>query len=109
MTTTPLPTPQIGDFIESRMVTDSTVYEIVKVTPSTITIRTTKDTSYTDTENRSGNPYPCVWQGVAADPTGKKTVVRLRKDGTYRVDSWTALRPAAVRDGNPCRFTDYRI
>jgi len=102
--------PTVGSFVRELLVTDTRVYEVVAVTARTLTLRPTRDTDWSKSENRDGNPYPLVWTGQQPDPTAPTRLVRLRKDGTYRTHrSANPLRPATVVDGHVARFTDYRV
>lgn len=111
MTTTTLDfEPQVGDFVSYTLVTDTQVYEVVKRTPHTATLRRTRPGENLRSENRDGNPYPVVHTEAVSDPTGPTQVVRRRKDGTFRIADWSRpLRPATEIDGKPVTRTDYRF
>jgi hypothetical protein len=98
----------VGDFVQEVLVTDTLVYEVTATTAKTMTVRRTRDTGTVASENRDGNPYPVVYTGQEPDPGGYTRLVRLRKDGTYRVGS-RPLRPAWRVDGQVVRYTDYRM
>lgn len=101
---------QPGDFLNETLVTDTLCYEVIKVTPATITVRQTARGETIKSENRDGNPYPCTWTEALTDPTGRTSMVRRRKDGTYRMgQGGRALRHAILVDGKPATFTDYRF
>jgi hypothetical protein len=99
---------KVGDFVSYTMVTDTQVYEVVKVTPKTITIRhtSTGDVLWTD-----GAPYPVVYREAVREPySGSDRVLRVRKDGTYRVGDWARpLTIAQMIDGKPVSRTDYKM
>lgn len=102
---------QVGNFITEVMVTDTRTYEVIAKTAKTITIRKTRRTdTVVKSENRDGNPYPCVWHEEVPDEDGAKYVLRLRKDGTYRIADWAnPMRPATIIDGKVTSYTDYRM
>lgn len=97
---------KVGDFVSHMLVTDSVVYEVVKVTPKTITVR---PTSAGDVLQTDGAPYPVVYREAVRQPySGSDRVVRLRKDGTYRMGDWARpLHLARMIDGKPVSKTDY--
>lgn len=102
---------QVGDFLVETLVTDTRAYEVVGRTAKTLTVYPCADGAVVKRENRDGNPWPCVWTAIQSCDERVKSaerVVRLRKDGTYRVSSWAPLRHAPLIDGVPCTFTDYR-
>ena len=87
--------PKVGDFLVYTMWTDTRGYEVVGVTPKGIKLRLTVDGPKVTSENRDGNPYPCVWEEMLPDPDGEVFLLRRRKDGTFRVADWAnPLRPA---------------
>jgi hypothetical protein len=97
-------------FVAETLYTDSRVYEIVKRTPRTLTLRHTAQGPILRREDWSGGGYPQVWHEAVSDFRGGTFVVRLRKDGTYRTGtSSRPLRPAQYIDGKPVDFTDYRV
>lgn len=101
--------PQVGDFITETLVHDTCTHEVIGKTPKTIRIREAMRGEIVRSENRDGNPYPCVWHEAVSNPNGKVRTLRLRKDGTYRVADWAnPMRPAVVISGKPISYTDYR-
>lgn len=102
---------KVGDFLSETLVTDTRVYQVAKVTARTVTLRGTTDGERVRSENRDGNPYPCVWtEAVPVGDEYEMRTVRLRKDGTLRViDGGRPLRPAQMIDGKPVTYTDYRV
>lgn len=99
----------VGDMVVYTMWTDTRGYEVVKVTPKSIVIRPTDTGEIIRSENRDGNPWPCVFREMLPDPTSDTVRCVRRKDGSFRVASWARpLRPAPVIEGKPCTFTDYR-
>lgn len=99
---------KVGDFVSHTLVTDTRVYEVVKVTPKTITLR---PTSTGDVLESDGAPYPVVYREAVRQPySGSDKVLRVRKDGTYRVDDWAhPLTIARMIDGKPVSRTDYKM
>lgn len=99
-------------FVRSVLHTDTVVYEIVARTARTLKLRRTKDipgARWADLAADEGaHGLRPAFYGQQPDPDAPTVTVRLRKDGTYRVDSWSALRPAPERDGVPARYTDWR-
>ena len=99
-----------GDYLAERLVTDTRVYKVVKVsaTGKTLTLARCGRGDVVKSDNIDGNPYPVVWtEAVAYEDEG--FIVRLRKDGTFRLFKWAnPLRPATMIDGKPVTRTDYR-
>lgn len=101
---------EVGDFVEQLMVTDTLVFEVVKVTPHTITVRTTKENGRFHNRHPDGNPFPITFGERVSDPEGETSVLRRRKDGTFRKwNSAPPMRPARTVDGVPVNRTDYRL
>lgn len=102
--------PQPGQFVSYALVTDTVTYRVEKVTAKTITLRPCKSGEVVKSENRDGNPFPVVWTEAVPMEDAPSRVVRLRKDGTYRLADWARpLRPATMIDGKPVKYTDYRM
>ena len=101
--------PKVGDFVSYTLVTDTVIYEVVGVTAKTIKVRGTRKGEIIASENVGGNPYPVVYREAVSVIDYPVQTVRLRKDGTYRLDSWSPLRPATMIDGKPVTVTDYRM
>lgn len=86
--------PKVGDFASVLYVSDTAVYEVVKVTDKTITVRSTKDVydsegipvSMKDPHTNPGAyGLNVVWYAVAPLPFAQTQVLRRRKDGTFRM------------------------
>ena len=102
--------PQVGDFLAWTMVTDTVVYEVVKTTASTITVRRTRGGDVVRRHNVDGDPYPLVYTAERPDPTASTRVLRRRADGTFRVGNGAnPMRPAITHEGVPVSLTDYRM
>jgi len=93
-------------YLVETLYTDTVVWEIVDRTEKTLTIRSTRDGAVVSRDTSSGSPYPVVHIEALPDPNGRTRVVRLRKDGTYRVGGGSALR--AVKNSVALRRVDYR-
>lgn len=73
-----------GQHLVEYLVTDSVVYEIVKKTACTVTIR---PCTRGEIVHRGEGPYPVVTYAAEPDPSGPTRVLRVRKDGTLRTYS----------------------
>ena len=96
-------------FLSQLLVTDTMVYEVIGRSPKTLTLRTTGSGDKLDSRD-NGSPYPVVYSEAISDESGRVFVVRLRKDGTYRVGNYCGanpLRPAKMVDGKPVTTIDY--
>ena len=104
-----------GDFLSESLVTDTLVYEVVKVTAKTVTVRRTMtgDKFTKDTACDEGaNGLAVTWEEQVINPHAEARTLRLRKDGTIRSGSHVGaspFRPAKLVDGKPARRVDYRV
>ena len=90
------------EYMTETLVTDTLCYEVIKKTAKTITLRsmTRGEQVYTD-----GAPLPVVGLKAISDPLGDVKIVRLRKNGTYRMsESSNNLHFTE----NPIFYTDYK-
>lgn len=103
---------QPGDFLAEPLVTDTLVYEVIRVSPhgKSIWVRRTIDNGQSKRDlNVDQGPYPVVWNGQQPNPDGEIKRLGRRKDGSYRMyQGGSKLRPAPFVDGNPVRRVDYR-
>ena len=103
----------VGDFLSESLVTDTIVWEVVKVTAKTVTIRTTRDAGeFTEDTAVDKAPMPVVWEAREANPAGATKTLRVRKDGSVRIGDHAGsspLRPAPMVNGKPVRRIDYRF
>ena len=100
-------------FVGEILVTDTIVYEIIARTTKTITVRRTKDGASKperDLRVDGGTDPQCppvMWTEQVPDENGNVSVLRLRKDGTYRMGR--SSNPLFAIEGTPKRRTDYRF
>jgi hypothetical protein len=98
-----------GMFLAETLWTDTRVYEVVRVTARTITVRSTMAGEILDRRD-DGSGFPTVWTEALSDPDGYVKTVRVRKDGTVRTGQGARpMRPAGDIDGRPVTYTDYRV
>ena len=106
---------KVGDFLEEFLVTDTIVWEVIKVTPKTVTLRKaiSTDRRHEDLQCDTGAYGLAVyWEEVEAWHNGPTQNLRLRKDGSLKIGSHTGaspLRPARRIDGVPVRRIDHRF
>lgn len=96
---------ELGHFVQEVLVTDSVVYEIIKVTDKSITLRTTKDGRTMSKDDPMVVLTECV-----SDEDGRTFTLRLRKNGTFRRGNHARagqITMARTFDGVPVRKTDY--
>lgn len=88
-----------GDFLSAFMVTDTTVYEVIKTTTHSITMRSTRSG---DTLKKEGMT---VYSEAVSDPNGEVRTVRRCKDGSFKIFRKDGvLSPARRINGKPvCR------
>ena len=104
-----------GDFLSESLVTDTLVYEVVKVTDKTVTVRRTMtgDNFTKDTACDEGaNGLAVTWEEQIVNPDAKARTLRVRKDGTIRAGSHVGASPfypTRKVNGVPVRRVDYRF
>ena len=104
-----------GDYLAEYLVTDTIVYEVVKVTPKTVTLRETKHTGevYRDERCDVGVYGATVsWHVCGPDTEGRTFTRRLNKNG--KVMAGNHVRAAAYRipnkvNGKPVARIDWRF
>lgn len=101
--------PQVGDFVQYRMVTDTQVFEVIGRTAKTLKLRMTNDGEIVRREDQDGSGWPQVWTAAVTDETLPVVTSRLGSKGTFKVYGYGVLSYAAMIDGTPARFTDYRM
>lgn len=100
----------VGDFLSELLVTDTIVWEVTKITPKTVTVRSTTNGETIKNDHRGGNPYPVSYTEALANPEGRIKTLRVRKDGSIRNGSHarvSALYPTPRINGKPASRTDY--
>ena len=104
-----------GDFLSESLVTDTLVYEVVKVTAKTVTVRPTMSGGaiYDDERcDKGAHGLSVVWEEQVTKPEAETRTLRVRKDGTIRAGSHVGARPfypARKVNGVPVRRVDYRF
>ena len=92
---------QVGHFVQEILVTDTRVFEVIKVTAKTITIRDTRPGEKLSNENM------IVLTEALSDPNGTTRTLKLRKDGTFRTRNGSSnLTRAREFNGSPVRKVD---
>lgn len=100
---------KVGDFLSEILVTDTRIYEIIKITAKTVTLRDTKRGAVVRSVNIGGNPYPVSYEAAESLPTALTRTRRIRKDGSIKMANWGhPMYPAQTIDGIPVSRTDYR-
>ena len=108
-------TVEPGMFLSESLVTDSLVYEVVKVTAKSVTVRRTMTGGaiYDDERcDKGAHGLPVVWEEQVINPNAKTRTLRVRKDGTIRAGSHVGARPfhkTPMVNGRPARRVDYRF
>lgn len=81
-----------GDYLSATLVTDTVVYQVVKVTAKTVTLQECRQAcgaGYIDDRCDNGPAGLDVrWYPVELDPDAKPFTRRLAKDGTLKVGSY---------------------
>ena len=96
---------EFGHFVQELLVTDTKIYEVVRVTDKSITIRETQNG-----RTISNDDIAVVLTEAISDTNGREYTLRLRKDGTFRKGKHSgahALRRARTVDGVPVKKVDY--
>jgi hypothetical protein len=92
-------TAHVGQFIDARLVTDTEVWEIIGKTAKTITIRDCRPVMDGNGYGLHLGTWPHLEYAVQSNPGAITRVLRLRKDGTFRMARWARpFYPAVERE-----------
>lgn len=106
---------QAGDFLSESLVTDTLVYEVVKVTAKTVTVRRTMTGGPVHEDQHCGkgaHGLSVMWEEQVTKPEAETRTLRVRKDGTIRAGSHAGASPFYPThkvNGVPVRRVDYRF
>lgn len=101
-------TVQVGDYVSQTLYTDTAVWEVIKTTAKTITLRSTKPGRIVKKEHVDGHPYPLVHYSVEPHPEGEVKVLRERTSVRPGYFAFTFGYPVSVIQGEPTKMVDYR-
>ena len=104
-----------GMFLTEDLHSDTLIWEVIKTTAKTITVRRTKHGEIVHREDRNGNGWPQIYREALPDPNGHVRTLRERKGpngkgGHYSFDGHgrRGTYPAREIDGRPVKLTDMR-
>lgn len=103
-----------GDFLSAPLVTDTVVYEVIKVTPKTVTMRETTSVpgAYTDEScDIGGYGTAVMWHPVAPNEKGRTMTRRISKDGILKIGSYARagkFSKCMLVNGQPVKRIDHR-
>ena len=106
---------QPGDYLSESLVTDTLVYEVVKVTAKTVTVRRMMSGGPVHEDeacDKGAHGLSVVWEEQVANPNAETRTLRVRKDGTIRAGSHVGASPfypTRKVNGVPVRRVDYRM
>lgn len=106
---------QVGDFLSESLVTDTIVYEVIKVTAKSVTLRSTIAGAKVHEDkhcDKGAYGLSVVWQERVSNENGYTLTLRLRKDGSLRSGSHAGafpLYPAHTENGKPVSRCDNRF
>ena len=104
-----------GDFLSESLVTDTLVWEVVKVTAKTVTVRPTMSGGavYDDARcDKGAHGLSVVWEEQVTNPEAETRTLRVRKDGSVRLGSHAGARPLYPTrkvNGVPVSRRDWRF
>ena len=104
-----------GDFLSESLVTDTLVYEVVKVTAKTVTVRpTTSGGPVHEDEacDKGAHGLSVVWEEQVTNPEAETRTLRVRKDQTIRMGNHAGARPLYPTrkiNGVPVQRRDWRF
>lgn len=106
---------QVGDFLSQSLVTDTIIYEVIKTTKSTITLRKCSMGEVVVRDFDRVGDFPIVYTEAVANPDGEVITVRERKLRNGKGGHYTAVKTSRPRwlkvakqiDGKPVFTTDY--
>lgn len=105
----------VGDYLSESLVTDTLVYEVVKVTAKTVTVRRMRSDgpAHTDEQcDKGAHGLSVMWEEQVANPHAETRTMRVRKDGTIRSGSHAGASPfypTRTINGVPVRRVDHRF
>ena len=104
-----------GDFLSESLVTDTLVYQVVKVTKATVTVipcqgagRVIEDEQC----DKGAHGLSVTWETVAPLEGSQPRTLRVRKDGSVRMGSHVGARPLYPTrkiNGVPVQRRDWRF
>ena len=104
-----------GMFLTEDLFSDTLVWEVIKTTAKTITVRRCKKGEIVHREDRNGNGWPQIYKEALPDENGTVKTLRERKrkngkGGHYSFDrdGRRGTYPARKIEGKPVFLTDYR-
>lgn len=106
---------KVGDFLSESLVTDTIVYEVIKVTKATVTVRKTIGTGISHKDphcDEGGHGLSVQWEEVEPWHNGWTKTFRVRKDGSLRSGSHAGARPfypTRKINGVPVQRRDWRF
>lgn len=104
-----------GDYLAEYLVTDTIVFEVVKVTPKTVTLRETKYSGevYVDEKQDVGAyGFTVNWRACEPDTTARTFTRRLNKNGQVMAGNHAhaaAYRIPNMVNGKPVARIDWRF
>jgi hypothetical protein len=104
-----------GMFLSEMLVTDSIVWEVVKTTPKSVTLRPTAagDQVHDDEKcDKGAHGLSVQWTERVSNPNAETKTLRVRKDGTIRFGDHAGARPMYKTpqvDGKPVSRRDWRF
>ena len=100
--------PITGDFVCEPLMNDTRIYQVIRMTAHTITVRKTLQGRLVRSDD-NGSPYPSCWYAADPDPFGHTMTLRRRKNtGRFEWRKGLPVRHAPRIDGVPVKFVDNR-
>lgn len=94
-------------FAIERLYSDTRCYDVISWSEKMVTVRYRPATEEVTRREVDGSGFPQVWRKTVSEEAAPTYRLRLRKDGTYRMDSWS--NPFKFQNAEPETFTDYRV
>lgn len=101
-------TVKVGDYIAESLASDNRIWEVVKTTAKTITLRSTKRGELVKKENIDGNQFPVAYYAVESDPEGATRILRERASVRPGYFAFRFGYPVNIMKGQPLKKVDYR-
>ena len=105
----------VGDFLSESLVTDTIVWEVVKITKATVTVRPTMSGGPVHEDehcDKGAHGLSVVWEEQVTNPEAETRTLRVRKDGSVRLGSHAGARPLYPTrkvNGVPVSRRDWRF
>lgn len=95
------------EYAIEHLYTDTRAYDVLSRSERMVTVRYRPSTENVTRREEDGSGFPRVYRSTVSDEKAPTYRLRLRKDGTFRMDAWS--NPFTFTTKAPESYTDYRV